>query len=117
MQFYKIRFDYETGNIIDDCNSLECLGGGGGKGGGGTVYIPQPAPAVTPPAPPPPAPEPPATFVSPVTESAYKDAGELASEKALKVKEAKRKGAKSLQIPLTDNTTATSDAAKAVGTV
>ena len=115
MQFYKIRFDYETGNIIDDCNSLECLGGG--KGGGGTVYIPQPAPAVTQPAPPPPAPEPPATFVSPVTEAAYKDAGELATEEALKVKDAKRKGAKSLQIPLTDNTTATSDAAKAVGTV
>lgn len=104
MQFYKIRFDYETGNIIDDCNSLECLGGGGGKGRAAPVYIPQPAPAVTPPAPPP-APEPPATFVSPVT------------EEALKVKEAKRKGAKSLQIPLTDNTTATSDAAKAVGTV
>lgn len=114
MQFYKIRFDYETGNIIDDCNSLECLGGGG-KGGGGTVYVPQPSPAVTPPAPPAPAPQ--ATFVSPVTESAYKDAGELASEEALKVKEAKRKGAKSLQIPLTDNTTATSDAAKVVGTV
>ena len=115
MRFYKIRFDYETGNIIDDCNSLECLGGGGGKGGGGTVYVPQPAPAVTQPAPPPPAPQ--ATFVSPVTESAYKDAGELASEEALKVKEAKRKGVKSLQIPLTDNTTATSDAAKVVGTV
>ena len=117
MQFYKIRFDYETGNIIDDCNSLECLGGGGKGGKSSPVYIPQPAPAVTQPAPPPPAPEPPATFVSPVTESAYKDAGELASEEALKVKEAKRKGAKSLQIPLTDNTTATSDAAKAVGTV
>lgn len=107
MQFYKIRFDYETGNIIDDCNSLECLGGGGGKGGGGTVYIPQPAPAVTPPAPPPAVAE--ATFVS--------SAGDLESEEALKVKEAKKKGAKSLQIPLTDNTTATSDAAKAVGTV
>ena len=114
MQFYKIRFDYETGNIIDDCNSLECLGGGG-KGGGGTVYIPQPAPAVTPPAPPAPAPS--ATFVSPATEAAYKDAGDLENEEALKVKEAKRKGAKSLQIPLTDNTTATSDAAKVVGTV
>lgn len=106
MQFYKIRFDYETGNIIDDCNSLECLGGGG-KGGGGTVYVPQPAPAVTPPAPPPAVAE--ATFVS--------SAGDLESEEALKVKEAKKKGAKSLQIPLTDNTTATSDAAKAVGTV
>lgn len=107
MQFYKIRFDYETGNIIDDCNSLECLGGGGGKGGSAPVYIPQPAPAVTPPAPPPAVAE--ATFVS--------SAGDLESEEALKVKEAKKKGAKSLQIPLTDNTTATSDAAKAVGTV
>lgn len=107
MQFYKIRFDYETGNIIDDCNSLECLGGGGGKGGGGVVYVPQPAPAVTPPAPPPAVAE--ATFVS--------SAKDLESEEALKVKEAKKKGAKSLQIPLTDNTTATSDAAKVVGTV
>lgn len=117
LKFKRISFDLETGRVLDDASSLECLGGGGGKGGGGgggTVYIPQPAPAVTPPAPPPAAP---ATFVSPVTESAYKDAGELASEEALKVKEAKRKGAKSLQISLTDNTTATSDAAKAVGTV
>lgn len=105
MQFYKIRFDYETGNIIDDCNSLECLGGGG-KGGGGTVYIPQPAPAVTPPPPPPPA-----------QAATFETADDVSSEETFNKKEANKKGAKSLQIPLTDNTTATSDAAKVVGTV
>lgn len=107
LKFKRISFDLETGRVLDDASSLECLGGGGGKGGSAPVYIPQPAPAVTPPAPPPAVAE--ATFVS--------SAGDLESEEALKVKEAKKKGAKSLQIPLTDNTTATSDAAKAVGTV
>ena len=114
LKFKRIEFDLDTGRILDDASSLECLGGG--KGGGGTVYVPQPTPAPTPEAPPPP-PAPEATFVSPVTESAYKDAGELASEEALKVKEAKRKGAKSLQIPLTDSTAAITDADKVVGTV
>ena len=99
MQFYKIRFDYETGNIIDDCNSLECLGGGG-KGGGGTVYVPQPTASETP-APPPTAAQA-ATFET--AEDINKD-------------DANKKGAKSLQIPLTDSTAATTDAAKAVGTV
>lgn len=108
LKFKRISFDLETGRVLDDASSLECLGGGKGGGGGGTVYVPQPAPAVTPPAPPPAAVSE-ATFIS--------STGDLESEEALKVKEAKKKGAKSLQIPLTDNTTATSDAAKAVGTV
>lgn len=94
LKFKRIEFDLDTGRILDDASSLECLGGGKG---GGTVYVPQPTPAPTPPAPPPPAEA--ATF-------------ETASDTANKL-EANKKGAKSLQIPLTSNT----DADKAVGTV
>lgn len=96
LKFKRIEFDLETGRVLDDASSLECLGGGKG---GGTVYVPQPTPAPTPEAPPPPAEV--ATFKTAATDNN---------------KEANKKGAKSLQIPLTDSSTIT-DADKAVGTV
>ena len=97
LKFKRIKFDLETGRVLDDASSLECLGGGKG---GGTVYVPQPTAAETPPPPPPVAQA--ATFET--AEDINKD-------------DANKKGAKSLQIPLTDSTAATTDAAKAVGTV
>ena len=105
LKFKRISFDLETGRVLDDASSLECLGGG--KGGGGTVYVPQPMPAVTPAAPPPPV----------AQASMFETADDITSEEALNKKEANKKGAKSLQIPLTDSTAATTDADKAVGTV
>ena len=93
LKFKRIEFDLETGRILDDASSLECLGGGKG---GGPVYVPQPKAAPTPEAPPPPAEA--ATFEPAENENKT---------------EANKKGAKSLQIPLAGNT----DADKAVGTV
>ena len=105
IKFKRIEFDLETGRILDDASSLECLGGGGGKGGG-TVYVPQPQAAQTPVAPP------------PVAQAAmFETADDVTTEETINKKEANKKGAKSLQIPLTDSTAATTDADKAVGTV
>lgn len=97
IKFKRIEFDLETGRILDDASSLECLGGG--KGGGGTVYVPQPTPAPTPPPPP--------------AEAATFETADVTGQEAANMKEANKKGAKSLQIPLTGST----DADKAVGTV
>ena len=109
IRFKRIMFDLETGRVLDDASSLDCLEGGGGKGGGGgkTVYVPQPVAAPTPTPPPPP----------PAQASTFETADDVNSEETLNKKEANKKGAKSLQIPLIDNTTATTDADKAVGTV
>ena len=107
LKFKRIRFDLETGRILDDASSLECLGGGGKGGGGQTVYVPQPVAAPTPIPPPPP----------PAQASTFETADDINSEETLNKKEANKKGAKSLQIPLTDSTAATTDADKAVGTV
>ena len=107
IRFKRIMFDLETGRVLDDASSLDCLEGGGGKGGGGkTVYVPQPVAAPTPTPPPPPA-----------QASTFETADDANSEETINKKEANKKGAKSLQIPLIDNTTATTDADKAVGTV
>ena len=103
LQFKRIEFDLETGRILDDASSLECLGGGKG---GGTVYVPQPTAAETPPPPPPAA-----------QAATFETADDVTSEETINKKEANKKGAKSLQIPLTDSTAATTDADKAVGTV
>jgi hypothetical protein len=99
LKFKRIEFDLETGRVLDDASSLECLGGGKG---GGTVYVPQPTPAPTPPAPPPPA-----------EAATFETASDVSSQETADKLEANKKGAKSLQIPLTGNT----DADKAVGTV
>ena len=108
IRFKRIKFDLETGRVLDDASSLDCLEGGGGKGGGGgTVYVPQPVAAPTPTPPPPP----------PSQASTFETADDVNSEETINKKEANKKGAKSLQIPLIDNTTATTDADKAVGTV
>lgn len=103
LKFKRIKFDLETGRVLDDASSLECLGGGKG---GGVVYVPQPTAAETPAAPP------------PVAQAAtFETAEDVTSEETLNKKEANKKGAKSLQIPLTDSIAATTDADKAVGTV
>ena len=106
IRFKRIMFDLETGRVLDDASSLECLEGGGGKGGGKTVYVPQPVAAETPAAPPPAA-----------QAATFETADDITSEETINKKEANKKGAKSLQIPLTDSTAATTDADKAVGTV
>ena len=100
----------EYGMIIP--NDLELKFYGGGKGGGGgtkTIYMPSPA-AATPVATPTPAP-------APVTEAVTQDIAATPEEEAKKLKEANKSGAKSLQIPLTGNTSTASDATKAVGTI
>ena len=99
LKFKRIEFDLETGRILDDASSLECLGGGKG-GGGKTVYVPQPTPVQAPQAPPP-------------AEEATFETADVSGEEAANMKEANKKGAKSLQIPLTNS----ADAGKAVGTV
>ena len=47
----------------------------------------------------------------------FETADDVTTEETINKKEANKKGAKSLQIPLTDSTAATTDADKAVGTV
>ena len=91
----------EYGMVISDELDLKFYGGGGGKGGGGggkTKTIYRPAPGATP---------------TPVTP----DIAATPEEEAKKLKEANKSGAKSLQIPLTGNTSGVSDATKAVGTI
>ena len=102
----------EYGMIISDELDLKFYGGGGGKGGGGgggkteTIYMPAPAAApVYMPAP------------APTTEAVTQDIAATPEEEAKKLKEANKSGAKSLQIPLTGNTSGVSDATKAVGTI
>ena len=102
----------EYGMIISDELDLKFYGGGGGKGGGGggkTKYVYMPSPAATP-TPVTPAP-------APVSEAVTQDTAATPEEEAKKLKEANKSGAKSLQIPLTGTTAATSDATKAVGTI
>ena len=98
----------EYGMLVPNELELKFYGGGGGKGGGGKtqkIYMPAPA-AVSTPAP-----------AAPATEAVTQDTAATPEEEAKKLKEANKSGAKSLQIPLTGATTATSDATKAVGTV
>ena len=101
----------EYGMIISDELDFKFYGGGG-KGGGGMASqmpFPQPAPAAAI-APVTPAP-------APVTEAVTQDIAATPEEEAKKLKEANKAGSKSLQIPLTGNTSAVSDATKAVGTI
>lgn len=100
----------EYGMVISDELDFKFYGGKGG-GGGKTkeIYMPAPA-AATPVATPAPAP-------APVTEAVTQDTAATPEEEAKKLKEANKSGAKSLQIPLTGATAATSDATKAVGTI
>ena len=96
----------EYGMLLPNELELKFYGGGGGKGGGGqTVYVPQPAASTVMKAP-----------AAPATEAVTQDIAVTPEEEAKKLKEANKSGAKSLQIPLTGNTS-TSDATKAVGTI
>ena len=84
----------EYGMVISDELDFKFYGGGG-KGGGASqpIYISQPAPAaVSTPAP------------APVIEAVTQDTAATPEEEAKKLKEANKAGAKSLQIPLLDNT-------------
>ena len=97
----------EYGMVISDELDFKFYGGGGKGGGGGKtekIYMPAPA-AVATPAP------------APATEEVTQDIAATPEEEAKKLKEANKSGAKSLQIPLTGNTSGVSDATKAVGTI
>mgnify|MGYP001243322760 CR=1 FL=1 len=94
MKFEKVRFDLETGRLLDDCNPLVCFGGGKGS-----ALTPQPIYTQPPAAP------------AGAVEAAMVDATTPEDEEKMK-KKAITQGAKSLQIPLSDSTTSTT-----VGTV
>lgn len=96
----------EYGMLLPNELELKFYGGGGKGGGGQTVYVPQPAASTVMKAP-----------AAPITEAVTQDVASTPEEKAKKLKEANKSGAKSLQIPLTGSTSAISDAAKSVGTV
>lgn len=88
-------------------DSLACFGGGGGKGGSAA-----PAPIYTPPPVAPAAPAQAATMTG--ADAVQQEESGDPEEEAKKIKEAQKKGAKSLQIPLSkDSETASST----VGTI
>ena len=95
----------EYGMLVPNELELKFYGGGGKGGGGQTVYVPQPAASTVMKAP------------TPTMEAVTQDVAATPEEEAKKLKEANKSGAKSLQIPLTGSTSATSDATKSVGTV
>ena len=105
----------EYGMVISDELDFKFYGGGGKGGGGGKtekIYMPAPA-ALAPVA----TPVTPAPAPAPVSEAVTQDTAATPEEEAKKLKEANKSGAKSLQIPLTGNTSGVSDATKAVGTI